>query len=180
MSRRLPRKERDTKSPETSPRRTHHRTHGYRGYGSGFGPGTNSYGGAVHWGRGFGGVGVIGGYGGQTLPRAGFFDAEAWHRGPYLGLGPQGYSRSDERIREDICDELTRRRDVDPRRVVVTVRNGEVTLEGTVDSLEMRRLVDDVASACTGVTQLHDRLRLEPAGATPRAESAREGREAPH
>jgi osmotically-inducible protein OsmY len=63
---------------------------------------------------------------------------------------------------------------------VVTVRNGEVTLEGTVDSLEMRRLVDDVASACTGVTQLHDRLRLEPAGATPRAESAREGREAPH
>jgi osmotically-inducible protein OsmY len=85
-------------------------------------------------------------------------------------LGPQGYSRSDERIREDICDELTRRGDIDPSCVVVTVRNGEVTLEGTVDSLETRRFVDDVASSCTSVKQVHDRLRLERLGATPRAE----------
>jgi BON domain len=180
MSRKLPHKERDTKSPEKGPRRTHHRTYGYRGYGSGFGRGTDSYGGAVHWGRGFGGVGVVGGYGGQTLPRAGFFTAEAWDHGPYVGQGPQGYSRPDERIREDICDELTRRGDIDPRRVLVTVRSGEVTLEGTVESLEMRRVVDDVASACTGVTQVHDRLQLEPAGVSPSTKPGPEAREAPH
>jgi hypothetical protein len=176
MSRRLPRKERDPKSPEKGPRQTHHRTYGYRGYGSGFGPGI----GAIHWGSGFGGVGVAGGCGGETLPRAGFFAAEAWDRGPFVGLGPHGYSRPDERIREDICDVLTRRRDIDPRGVAVAVRDGEVTLEGTVESLEMRRLVDEVASACAGVTQVHDRLRLERRGASPPVETAREGREATH
>jgi hypothetical protein len=139
----------------------HHRTYGYRGYGSGLGHGTDSYGGTIHWGRGFGGVGIFGGHGGETLPHAGFFNAEAWDRGPYLGLGPESYSRPDERICEAICDELTRRRDIDPRGVVVTVRDGEVTLEGTVESLEMRGLVDSVASACSGVTQVYDRLRLE-------------------
>jgi hypothetical protein len=175
MSRKALHKGRDPKSPERAPHRTHHRTHGYRGYGSGFGPET-----AIHWGRGFGGVGVLGGYGASTLPRAGFFNGEAWDRGPYVGLGPEGYSRSDERIREDICDELTRRGDIDPSRVVVTVRDGEVTLEGLVDSLETRRVVDDVASACTGVSQVHDLLRLEQFGATRRAESAREGRETAH
>jgi hypothetical protein len=180
MSRRLPRKERDPKSPEKGPRQTHHRTYGYRGYGSGFGRGTDSYGGAVHWGRGFGGVGVYGGYGGDILPSAGFFNAEAWDRGPYVGLGPQGYSRSDKRIREDICDELTRRRDIDPSRVVVTVRNGEATIEGSVESLEMRRLVDDVASACTGVTEVHDRLRVERAGTISPTKSAAETQEDPH
>jgi len=175
MSRRAPQKERHPKSPEKAPRQMHHRPYGYRGYGSGFGPET-----AIHWGRGFGGVGALGGYGASTPPRAGFFSGEAWDRGPYVGLGPEGYSRSDERVREDICDELTRRGDIDPGRVVVTVRNGEVTLAGSVDSLETRRVVDDVASACTGVKQVHDRLRLERLGATPRAESAREGREAAH
>jgi hypothetical protein len=32
------------------------RRHGYRGYGSGVGRGTASYGGKVHWGRGFTGI----------------------------------------------------------------------------------------------------------------------------
>lgn len=178
MSRRLPHKERDLKSAEKRPHRTHHRTYGYRGYGSGFGRGTDFYGGPIHWGSGFGGVGVYGGYGAETLPHAGFFDAEAWDQAPYVGLGPQGYTRSDERIREDICDELTRRWDIDPRLVAVTVRDGEVTLKGTVESLEMRRFVDEVASACTGVTQVYDQLRIERAGTTPAVETAREGRKA--
>lgn len=179
MSRKLPRKERGETS-EKVPRRMHHRTYGYRGYGSGFGHGTDSYGGAIHWGRGFGGVGVAGGYAGNLLPRAGFFNAEAWETGPYVGFGPHGYSRSDDRIREEICDELTRRRDIDPRGVVVAVRNGEVTLDGTVENLAMRRLIDDVASNCTGVAQVHDRLRVEPLEATPGAASGREGRETPN
>lgn len=179
-SRKLPRKGHEETTGEKSPRPRHHRTYGYRGYGSGLGHGTDSYGGAIHWGRGFGGVGVAGGYAGNLLPRAGFFDAEAWETGPYVGFGPHGYSRSDDRIREDICDELTRRRDIDPRGVVVAVRNGEVTLDGTVENLAMRRLIDDVASNCTGVIQVHDHLRVERSGASPGAASAREGRKAPN
>jgi BON domain-containing protein len=142
-------------------RRNHHRRHGYRGYGSGFDRGTGSYGGAVHWGRGFGGVGAPQLPGGTTLPEAGLFTAEVWERGPYRGLAPRGYSRSDERIREDICDELTRRSDIDPSRLSVRVENGDVTLEGTVRDLETRRLVDEVASRSVGVRQVHNELRIE-------------------
>jgi hypothetical protein len=75
-----------------APRRTRHRIYGYRGYGSGFDRGTEGYGGAVHWGHGFGGVGFPGWSGGTTLPQAVLFTAEVWQRGPYAGLAPKGYS----------------------------------------------------------------------------------------
>jgi hypothetical protein len=93
MSRRLPQNESGPKGARKAGR--HHRTYGYRGYGSGLGRGTDSYGGTVHWGSGFGGVGVAGGYVGDPLPRAGFFDAEAWERGPYFGFGSREPSHED-------------------------------------------------------------------------------------
>jgi hypothetical protein len=144
-----------------APRRNHHRRHGYRGYGSGYDRGTEGYGGTVHWGRGFGGLGSPGWYGGIALPQAGLFKAEVWERGPYGGLAPKDYSRSDERIREDICDELTRSSGIDPSRLAVSVEDGEVTLEGRVRDLETRRIVDDIASHCVGVQQVHNQLRIQ-------------------
>lgn len=143
----------------TSPR--HHRTHGYRGYGSGF---SRGYGGGVHWGSGFGGVGAPR-YGGGTLPTAGLFTSEVWEPGPYAGLSPRGYSRSDERIREDICDELTRRADIDPSQLTVSVQDGEVTLAGTVVDIRARSLADEIASHCAGVKQVRNELRVARAGA---------------
>lgn len=140
--------------------RPYHRSYGYRGYGSGFGRGTEDYGGRVHWGSGFAGVGSLGAYGGDTLPHVRFFEAQVG-LGPYGGLGPKGYSRSDDRIWEDICDELTRRADIDPSRLTVRVRNGEVTLEGTVEDLHTRRLVDEIVSDCIGVGQVHNQLQIE-------------------
>lgn len=136
----------------TPPRR---RKHGYRGYGSGFGRGT----GGVHWGQGFGGVGVTGISGDSTLPHAGIFP-EQTHTS-YIGLGPKGYVRPDERIREEICDELTRRPDVDPRRIEVQVVEGEVTLEGSVEDRTTRGAVDEIATHCAGVRQVFNRLRVE-------------------
>src|SRR5438874_678 len=50
--------------------------------------------------------------------REGWGDPSAWgpepsvsragemHEGPHVGRGPRGYTRSDERIREDVCDRL--------------------------------------------------------------------------
>jgi hypothetical protein len=94
------------------------------------------------------------------LPHVRFFEAQVG-LGPYSGLGPKGYSRSDDRIWEDICDELTRRADIDPSRLTVRVRNGEVTLEGTVEDLHTRRLVDEIVSDCIGVGQVHNQLQIE-------------------
>jgi hypothetical protein len=47
------------------------RRHGYRGY-----PLSKEAGG-VHWGRGFSGVGALGGEAGSALPRAGIFTEES-------------------------------------------------------------------------------------------------------
>jgi hypothetical protein len=149
-------------SPEPrakAPRPQSHRTYGYRGYGSGFGRGTGQYGGAVHWGTGFGGVGSPS-YGGSTLPRAGFFTSEVWEPGRYAGLSPKGYSRSDDRIQEDICDDLTRRADIDPSQLTVSVQDGEVTLAGTVEDIHARSLADEIASRCAGVKQVHNEIRV--------------------
>lgn len=142
--------------PDGQPRRR--RKHGYRGYGSGFARGTAGYGGAVHWGQGFGGIGVPEGAGHGILPSAGIFP-EHTHT-TYIGLGPKGYVRPDERIREEICDELTRRPDVDPREVEVRVADGEVTLEGSVEDRTTRAAVDEIATNCAGVRQVFNRLRV--------------------
>lgn len=80
--------------------------------------------------------------------------------GPFRGRGPQGYRRSDERIREDICDLLTERGDVDPSAVQVRVQNCEVTLEGAVPDRRMKRVAEDIAEATRGVRDVHNRLRV--------------------
>jgi hypothetical protein len=153
------------------PQTTRRRKHGYRGYGSGFGRGSEGYGGGVHWGQGFGGVGVAGLSAGNVLPHAGVVP-ERIHT-TYIGLGPRGNVRSDERIREEICDELTRRPDMDPRWIEVRVEDGEVTLEGTVEDRITRAAIDEVATNCAGVRQVFNRLRVEE---TPRAERRTSGK----
>jgi len=43
--------------------------------------------------------------------------------GSHYGKGPKGYTRSDERIREDVCDRLSDDDEVDARDITVTVKN---------------------------------------------------------
>ena len=54
--------------PESKPPQKRHR-HGYRGYGSPLARKGESYGGSVHWGRGFSGIGSPGDSG-PMRPRA--------------------------------------------------------------------------------------------------------------
>ena len=81
--------------------------------------------------------------------------------GRYAGLGPKGYQRSDERLREDACERLTADPDVDATELEVSVQNGEVTLEGTVRTRTMKRSAEDCVEAISGVQQVHNRLRVE-------------------
>jgi hypothetical protein len=81
--------------------------------------------------------------------------------GPHTGRGPRGYRRADERIREDVCEFLTEDGHVDASRVEVRVEDGEVTLEGSVDSREQKRRAEDLAEIVLGVVDVHNRLRLE-------------------
>ena len=80
--------------------------------------------------------------------------------GQHAGRGPRGYQRSDERIREDVSEILWAHDEIDASEIDVMVENGEVTLEGTVDSRWTKRMAEDAAHEARGVHDVHNRLRI--------------------
>jgi osmotically-inducible protein OsmY len=82
-------------------------------------------------------------------------------RGGKFGKGPQGYSRSDDRIREDVNDRLTDDWFLDATSISVQVKDGEVTLDGTVDSRDDKRRAEDVAENVSGVKHVQNNLRVQ-------------------
>lgn len=85
-------------------------------------------------------------------------------RGPHTGRGPRGYTRSDERISEEINEALTENPYLDATEIEVRVERGEVTLEGTVDGRRAKRLAEEIADSVAGVLDVHNRLRVETGG----------------
>jgi hypothetical protein len=118
---------------------------GQRGFGTTWGGqgGGESYAG---WGAGSGLTGGMGSYGEQ---------------GRFAGRGPKGYQRSDDRIREDVCERLTHHPEIDAGEIEIQVRSGEVTLTGTVNRREEKRMAEDVAESVSGVKDVHNQLRAQ-------------------
>lgn len=79
-------------------------------------------------------------------------------KGNRPGRGPRGYQRSDERIRDEVCERLARS-GLDVEDVEVTVENREVTLHGTVERREDKWRLEDVAEEVYGVEDVHVRLK---------------------
>ncbi len=89
------------------------------------------------------------------------------HAAQNRGRGPRGYTRSDDRVREDINDRLTEDPYVDASDIEVTVAKGEVTLAGTVLHRSAKRRAEDIAEAVSGVTNVQNNLRVrQPTGQT--------------
>ncbi|HVL72380.1 MAG TPA: CBS domain-containing protein [Beijerinckiaceae bacterium] len=80
--------------------------------------------------------------------------------GAHRGRGPRGYSRPDERIREDVCERLADDDAVDASAVEVRVEGGEVTLAGTVASRDEKRRAEDLAERVSGVRHVQNDLRV--------------------
>ncbi|HYH97906.1 BON domain-containing protein [Hyalangium sp.] len=89
--------------------------------------------------------------------RGGHMEWTARAQGP--GKAPKGYTRSDERIREDICERLMTS-PYDASDVEITVSRGEVTLTGTVHSRADKWGIEDVAEAILGVQDVHNQIRM--------------------
>ncbi|EIZ79714.1 putative osmotically inducible sensory protein [Novosphingobium sp. Rr 2-17] len=87
-------------------------------------------------------------------------DATRRREDDHRGRGPSDYKRSDERVREDINDKLTHDWRVDASHVRVTVKDGEVSLEGSVASREAKRRAEDVADEVSGVRHVQNNLRV--------------------
>ena len=90
--------------------------------------------------------------------------AEQRREADHSGRGPKGYTRSDERIREDVSDRLMEDWGVDATDIEVTVTSGEVTLSGTVDGRESKRRAENLAAAVLGVRDVQNSLRVRKVG----------------
>jgi hypothetical protein len=75
--------------------------------------------------------------------------------------GPKGYTRSDDRIREDICERLMLADSIDSSEVSLTVKDGRVSLEGSVPTRSMKHSIEDVADHTAGVTDVDNRIRVQ-------------------
>lgn len=82
-------------------------------------------------------------------------------RGTHYGKGPKGWKRSDEKIREEVCESLFLSGDVDASDIDVSVTNGVVSLKGTVDSRFSKKLVEDITDDVTGVTDVQNTLTIK-------------------
>jgi hypothetical protein len=91
---------------------------------------------------------------------------EEWEsaRGPYVGIGPRGYRRTDERIREDVCERFAEHGLLDPSDVEVAVHEAEVLLTGSVATRAQKRLAEDIADHVFGVSEVQNHLRVQRAG----------------
>jgi osmotically-inducible protein OsmY len=87
-------------------------------------------------------------------------DRDKRMQGQHKGKGPKNYSRSDDRIKEDINDRLSDDPFIDASDIDVTVTNGEVTLSGTVDERSSKRRAEDIAENVSGVKNVENRIRV--------------------
>lgn len=76
-------------------------------------------------------------------------------------VAPKGYQRSDERIREDLCERLTYSGRLDVHDVEVSVSNCVVTLSGTVPDRQQKYRIEDMAEDIFGVKDVQNQLRVQ-------------------
>lgn len=122
-------------------------------------------------GERYGGVGSMnqsgmmqgGGFGGQSLDN-GRFQSSGFggrSRRNTLNRGPKGYVRSDDRIKEEISDELTDHEFIDASEVEITVANGEVTLSGIVSERYIKHAIEDLADDVRGVKDVINNIKVK-------------------
>jgi len=135
---------------------------GSQGFGTGYRSGDFSSEGGAY--GGYGGAGSYTGYGAGGSESygggSGMYGQQGQRQGRYSGRGPKGYQRGDERIREDVCERLTHHPEIDAVEIEVTVKDGEVTLTGSVDDRQAKRMAEDVAENVSGVKDVKNQVQV--------------------
>jgi osmotically-inducible protein OsmY len=80
--------------------------------------------------------------------------------GPHKGKGPRDYRRSEDRIREDVCDRLADDDFVDASDIHIEIHDDEVVLSGNVNSREEKRRAEDIVESISGVRNVENRIRV--------------------
>lgn len=81
--------------------------------------------------------------------------------GPYSGLGPSGYDSAGDPVGQEVYSRLTQHGQIDASNIEIVIDNGEVLLEGTVDSEETKRLAEEAVATVTGVSSVQNLLQVQ-------------------
>jgi|GEM_PF-6605156 len=79
----------------------------------------------------------------------------------YAGIGPRSYHKSDESIKEEVCEILFWNPDVDSTQVEVSVESGVVRLEGFVDSRHAKRTSEAIIEDIFGIVDIQNELIIK-------------------
>lgn len=90
-----------------------------------------------------------------------YSDRSSRPQSSYAGKGPKNFKRSDERIQEEVSEMLARHHDINAEDIEVNVKEGEVTLSGTVSERRMKHMAEDVAERCFGVKDVINNIRIK-------------------
>lgn len=111
------------------------------------------------WRRGEYGSRLYGNVVGAATP-SGTAGIRRYRPGGVERRGPKGYARSDERMRDDICERLSDETWIDLSEVDVHVDGGHVRLEGEVHDRFSRYAIEDIADGVWGVKDVDNRIRV--------------------
>lgn len=76
----------------------------------------------------------------------------------HFGKGPRGYKRADDSIYEDVCQTLEYSPDVDASEIEVSVKEGIVYLNGTVENRRAKRMAELEIENISGVHDVQNLL----------------------
>jgi hypothetical protein len=157
-------------------------TYGYPGQG-GYGDFTHDHQGAfgesqgmhAQSGHGRGGAEFAGHRNGDPVSRG----VDVRGTSGYRGRGPQGYTRPDDRIVDDVIGRLTDDEYIDASEILVMVEGGVVTLSGNVPERQMKHRAEDLVADASGVRDIENRIRVDDGSASAgrTGEAVRSGRD---
>lgn len=104
------------------------------------------------------------GYQGDYRGQPGDYSTSAGTGEASRRTGPRNYARTDERIREDICERLTFTTGLEVSDVTVEVEKGKVTLTGTVPHRSQKYDIEDLADNTMGVSEVENNIRVSRKG----------------
>jgi hypothetical protein len=143
--------------------------------GMGYGERGGGFGGGMSGGQSYGGVSS-----GRERDLGAYRDENSWrnegYSGGHRGKGPSGYTRSDDRIKEDVCQALQDDDEIDATHIEITVKSGEVTLSGHVNDRRTKRMAEDLAERMSGVKDVNNNIRVQSENTSSNAGNGRTGR----
>lgn len=89
----------------------------------------------------------------------------------------KNYHQSDRKIKQDVCDILAQTPNADCSEIKVSVKDGVVTLSGSVDENTVKKATSETLDYVVGVNEVRNELTVHK---KPRKKMTRERQQQPH